>query len=767
MSNLIYPARSAGGAEGYQVENSIVVDSTKNFVRTMGLATNSLDWCVSMWIKRSAINGTIQQLVRGYYSSTIYSLVTIYNDEALYAVDVSHNNVYNWMYSVKKQRDPAKWIHVLYHHDSVNQFVGFYVDGVLDVQGGVLGGGAETRYDMCLINQGTFLNYLLYSCDMYAAEVVLLDGLVLPPESFGEWHPDNDKVWRPIDVSGLDYSGANSCHLDFKDATSATTLGYDVSGNDNHWTPTNIAVEDQSTDTPSNNCCTLNSIEKPETRSLTNGNRTGASTSGWYVARGTTQLPETGKWYFEFELTGSGAADCGIGVQTIDDTVSTWIGAAGAGYGYNNTGIYIDGALTTVDDTTFVVGDILQCFVDMDTGDLWFGFNNYWVNGGDPVAGTGANVTGITSEHFFCTNGNGTTAIGTARFNPDEFSYTPPTGGKALTSKNLPYVAIKNSQEYFDINLYTGNATARTIETTNKADHVVIKNRDQADEWKVLDSVRGATKELSWDSTNIESTDANGLTSFGVETGFDLGTGAAGYNDSGEGFVSYNWTKGAIPGFDIVEYAGDGLAGHNIPHTLGVVPEMFMVKAVDRVASWYVYNKTVGATSSLVLDSPAAAISNIAWFNNTEPTSVQFTLGTAVSLNSSISNYVAYLWSSVPGFSKVFSYTGNGLADGPFVHMGFKPRFVMVKAVTQALSWWVTDWERGSSGGTGAERANPVGDSLVADGTGAEGSYSTSQDYLSNGWKLRWTSTSNNQSGVEYIGIAFAEYPFKLTGGGA
>jgi len=720
LSNLIYPARSAGGAEGYQVENSINCNMLGCLQRAF-LDGGTEAYTISCWIKRGLVTG-LDGIISTYSIGTrVGSSSEWWNEHEITSngiimtyIRIGGSIVYQGN-TPGTYNDPSAWINIVISYDPDGSGESYiYVDGVLQDTSVAHGynamTSAGTKY-ICGLRSRLFT-----MSGAYYAEYAHIEGQILTPESFGEWHPDNDKVWRPIDVSGLDYSGVNSFHLDFKDATSSTTLGYDVSGNDNHFTPyLTITTDMQSTDTPSNNVCTLNSVDAGS----------GTLSGGNLSVTGTTDR---------------------VGTISVDNLKFAWIVnvTTGGSFGVMDTD---SGTEYLADDAA---GEVVEFELDVSAGTL-----NKIVDGGvSEVVASGMPVgtyTPLVKAACVC-----------------EFDITPTDGTfKALTSKNLPDVAIKNSQEYFDINLYTGNATARTIDTTNKADHVVIKNRDQADEWKVLDSVRGATKELSWDSTNIESTDANGLTSFGVETGFDLGTGAAGYNDSGEGFVSYNWTKGAIPGFDIVEYAGDGLAGHNIPHTLGVVPEMFMVKAVDRVASWYVYNKTVGATSSLVLDSPAAAISNIAWFNNTEPTSVQFTLGTAVSLNSSISNYVAYLWSSVPGFSKVFSYTGNGLADGPFVHMGFKPRFVMVKAVTQALSWWVTDWERGSSGGTGAERANPVGDSLVADGTGAEGSYNTSQDYLSNGWKLRWTSTSNNQSGVEYIGIAFAEYPFKLTGGGA
>lgn len=148
-----------------------------------------------------------------------------------------------------------------------------------------------------------------------------------------------------------------------------------------------------------------------------------------------------------------------------------------------------------------------------------------------------------------------------------------------------------------------------------------IKNRDQADEHKLTDSVRGATKELSSDSTNAETTDANGLTAFNSD-GFSLGTGANGYNDSGEDFVAWNWKEDTASGFDIVTYTGTG-ANQTIAHSLSSsTPKFVIVKDRGGTNNWAVYhasNTAEPASDYLLLDTTAATADDATYWNDTSP----------------------------------------------------------------------------------------------------------------------------------------------------
>ena len=113
-----------------------------------------------------------------------------------------------------------------------------------------------------------------------------------------------------------------------------------------------------------------------------------------------------------------------------------------------------------------------------------------------------------------------------------------------------------------------------------------------------------------------------------------------------------------------------------------------------------------------------------------------------------------YCFHSVDGYSKVGSFIGNGNADGPFVHCGFRPAYVMVKRTDAAGAWAIIDTSR-------SEYNLSVG-YLIPNTTATENTAtSNSIDVLSNGFKLRGTGATFNASGVTLIFIAFAEMPFK------
>jgi hypothetical protein len=280
---------------------------------------------------------------------------------------------------------------------------------------------------------------------------------------------------------------------------------------------------------------------------------------------------------------------------------------------------------------------------------------------------------------------------------------------------------------------------------------VWIKNRDQADQHKLIDAVRGATKKLCPNDANAEATEADGVTAFNAD-GFALGTGAGGYNDSGEKFASWNWKEGTIPGFDIVTYTGTGVA-HTESHSLGVVPDLIIVKSTAGSKNWKAYHSSNTSTPedyALTPDLDYAKTDNTGWWNDTAPTSTVFTVGTHGDVNADTSTYMAYLWAEVEGFSKFGAYEGNGNADGAFVWCGFKPAYVLCKAINTTSTWNIFDNKR--------EGYNVDNDSLFVDTTAAEGTADLI-DLLSNGFKLRIGTDPNVAE--TYIFAAFAEAPFK------
>ena len=214
-------------------------------------------------------------------------------------------------------------------------------------------------------------------------------------------------------------------------------------------------------------------------------------------------------------------------------------------------------------------------------------------------------------------------------------------------------------------------------------------------------------------------------------------------------------------GFSVVTYTGTG-ANATVGHGLNATPAMIMVKNRDSGAiGGAVYHTSLGATKYLKLfqtttGSDQEAIDNTAW-NGGSPTfnSSVFSVGSLNRTNSS-QQMVAYCFAAVAGYSAFGKYTGNGVPDGPFVYLGFRPRFVLFKRTDAANDWVIHDSSRNTF--------NVVDDFLKPNLSNAEGAYSTSGhgvDFLSSGMKLRTDSGQLNASTGTYIYAAFAEVPFK------
>ena len=348
-----------------------------------------------------------------------------------------------------------------------------------------------------------------------------------------------------------------------------------------------------------------------------------------------------------------------------------------------------------------------------------------------------------------------------------------------LSTANLPDPAINPAQgsspaDYFGAVLYTGNNATQSIDVGFATDFTWIKVRNVADNHFLYDNVRGATKYLSSDTTSAEGTIANGLTSF-TSTGFNLGDSGS-TNNASNNFAAWNWkangsgvsnTDGSITstvsantesGFSIVSYTGNGTAGATVGHGLSSVPDMVIAKDRDDPFTgnaWPVYHTANGATKVLYLEKTnSVGTSSVIW-NNTEPTTSVFSLGSWNGINKSGDNYIAYCFHSVEGFSKFGSYTGNGSTDGPFVYTGFRPAFVMTKATNSTQSWVMVDNERA---GYNVENYR-----LFAESSNAESTTTPIVDLLSNGFKWRNNFGNFNGSGTNYIYMAFAENPFKYS----
>ncbi|KKM04534.1 hypothetical protein LCGC14_1763280, partial [marine sediment metagenome] len=487
----------------------------------------------------------------------------------------------------------------------------------------------------------------------------------------------------------------------------------------------NLAATDQVTDSPTNNFCTMNPLSPVGTPpTYTEGNLQ-VHDGTVHAITATDIITHKAYWEIYINTFSSGGLLWGIWDITGNPAdassytaaaVYCWIASSTGAGDYYVAGVDDSGAHGNTAAT-----DKLMFAYDPDTGKFWLGVNGVW-NEGDPAAGTGAGMTvgaGIRARMtpYYATNGGAGGGLSHFNFGQDstnvstgnaddngygDFEYDVPAGFLALCSANMtdPSWMTDYTEDYvddgFNVVLYTGNSTTGQSITGvgHQPDMVVIKNRETVVEWKVIDSVRGATKELNWDSTNAESTDAQGLTSFDAD-GFTLGTTSdTGYNENTKDMVSYNWKESTTYGFDIVQFTGTSSA-HTENHGLGVVPECIILLCETAGQNHAVYHIGMDASApedyGMFLDLTLVRQDNTALWNDTAPTSSVFTVGTAGDTNGSGKVYVGYLFASIEGFSKFGSYEGNGSVDGPFLYCGFRPAFVIVKGVTSPQTWMVTD----------------------------------------------------------------------------
>jgi len=338
---------------------------------------------------------------------------------------------------------------------------------------------------------------------------------------------------------------------------------------------------------------------------------------------------------------------------------------------------------------------------------------------------------------------------------------------------------INKPNEYFNTKLYTGDDTNnREISLGLTPDLTWIKARNVAYGHILFDRIRGLGFSLNSNNTNADRNVGSefGWSNSGCTTdSFTVDRGSnESLNESGRPMVAWNWkangtgsanTDGSISstvsasttsGFSIVTYDGTGSAGATVGHGLGVAPSMILAKKMDGAASnWAVYHKSLGATKYLILNSTTASVTSNTRWNNVEPTSSVFTVGSSGDVNNNGETVVAYCFAEKKGFSKFGSYTGNGNADGPFIYTGFKPAWVMCKVTSATDSWVVYDNKR--------DTFNVTEQILRPNTSGAEGTESGAKmDLLSNGFKLRGSGGGlgqTNSSGASYIYMAFAENP--------
>jgi len=782
----------------YEIDRSLRFNSSDSprLDRTPSSDGNRKTWTKSFWIKRGTID---RRMLFGVYTSgSDVAVIELGSSNNLHFYD--YNSGYR-LHLVTTQvfRDPSAWYHIVIALDTTQSTssnrVKIYVNGEQ-----VTSFSTETYPSQDLdgkFNTGSLLesigtegtNHRL-NLDGYLAEVNFIDGSALTPSSFGETKIDTGQ-WVPKKYAGS--YGSQGWYLDFSDnsGVTATTLGKDSSGNGNNWTPANLSVtagtgNDSLEDTPTNNFPTLNPINNPVNSTLAEGNLRMSGTDNF--AATTFLLPKSGKWYVECSKYGDTKTQS-VSVTRAGTAMTNYNGYLGLADNveYVSNGELGNRTRGDTSDATAWSSDadaLIGIAVDMDNGAVYFAHDNTWQNSGNPTSGaskTGAVATDLLTdnngEHFIAVHGYnaGSTYGMYVNFGQRAFTYSPPTGYEKLCTANLPDPTIEKPTDYFNTVLYTGNGSTNAITGVGfQPDLVWIKERNASENHCFYDSLRGVTKRYIPNSTADQATVSDGLTAFGTD-GFTLGANDES-NTSGQLYVAFCWkggssavanTTGSIntsvranttTGFSNLSYTGNATAGATIGHSLGAVPQWMIIKRTSD--NWIVYHhKSSSSPEDDYYEWQGAggkATSGAFMWNNTLPTSTVATLYSDGAVNASGDTIYWWGWTGINGLSKFGNYTGNGSADGPFVHTGFKPAWVMVKGGGHWLVWH--DKVPGYNVNTTALLSNAPNaeEALTAWGI----------DFLANGFKVRGDGANRNQSGVNFIYMAFASSPFKYSTGG-
>jgi hypothetical protein len=266
-----------------------------------------------------------------------------------------------------------------------------------------------------------------------------------------------------------------------------------------------------------------------------------------------------------------------------------------------------------------------------------------------------------------------------------------------------------------------------------------FKFKSGTSDWSLADRLRGA-QELYPNLTSAEAARATFT--------FDYQDGWFNSNTVSNVFQSYNFRR-ASSFFDVVCYTGTG-AARTVTHNLTVAPEMMIVK--DRTSSsydWRVYSATLTATKYLKLNGDSGEATSSAVWNDTSPTASVFTVGSNATVNGNGDNYVAYLFATCAGVSKVGSYTGTGTTLQ--VNCGFTAgaRFVLIKRTDSTGDWYVWDSARGIVAGN-----DPY---LLLNSTAAEVTGTDYVDTYSSGFEITSTAPAAiNANGGTFIFLAIA-----------
>jgi len=814
--------------------------------RTPSSAGNQTKWTFSFWVKRSSLSDSYRRILSVGSSGSASNLCAL---QFRSATDGNTLQLARWdsggnltdSYTAAVFRDVSAWYHFVVVWDTGNstaadRFI-VYTNGVRQT----LSGTTPSENQTTSINSTAthYIGKYAYAddgfFDGFLSNVYLIDGQALDASYFGFTNPLTN-TWRPKKLSSSVEFGTNGFYLPFDtDGAGTIGIGTDRSGRGNNWSlngfvttaagiqanpnimpdsPSGISFSTAPTSgigtttgmTKPSNYATLNPLfPNPNGGTYSNGNLRIATAAGIGHYRANVGM-STGKWYWEtVPVSGATPGVHGIGNDTVLPSQNPGQSTGSFGY-YSATGYKQTSGTDAAYGSTYTYGDVIGCAYDATNGKIYWSKNGVWQNSSDPVVGTNAAFTSVTSTPYyplFCAGSSSNTVTVDTNFGQKPFKFPPPAGFQPLALANTPRPTIARPDQFVGIVTYTGTGATRSLNVGFKPDFVWIKERGASGGPVLYDSVRGATKHLASHSVDPEGTDTDALTSFD-NNGFSLGSGYTikSANGSTRTYVAWAWkaggqigvgrsvmindvgyatttaaglTAGTIAptgasintksGFSIITYTGK-TGSQTVPHGLGKIPSFIIIKNRTDADDWAVYHTSLTNNNYMNLNSDTSQSSSVNMWNDTDPTTTVFSLGSAGGsdavnrVNNNGKNYVAYCWAEIPGFSKFGTYVCNNSSDGPTIITGFRPKIVILKCFDSTSNWAVYDSERNKS--------NPMSNTLAWNSSNAENTPDYGDiDFLSNGFKIRAGSGGYiNNTPDDFIWMAFAEAPAQNLFGG-
>ncbi|GEM_PF-3348312 len=661
-------------------------------------------WTFSTWFKRG---GEV------YFLNDTYCLLGTTAPTSYDNIFISSNNYIDIQFSGGSSgryytaplfRDITNWYNLVISVDTTlataADRVKVYINGVesefsysnyvtQDYNGGV--GWQQAHY----VGRNYSGNYFLG----YMAETQLITGQQLLPSSFGE---SKNNIWIPKKYTGT--YGANSFYLDY---SNPSHFGEDQSGRGNDFTDYYFTTDNQVIDTPTNNYPVINELALGVT-DLLDGNLKADSV---LAGLSTMRIPNSGKWYAEY--TAAAGTEM-VGVGTEKRTVATYLGSDAYGWTYHGSAVKYHIGADGSYGLTFGAGDVIGIAVDSDAKTITMYKNN---------VSQGIMYSSLPDDLFF---GVGQGSGGTLNFGQLGFTYSPPTGFKALCADNISDPLISDSKT----GCVTDSALGSAIESN------IAAARSSWSAW--IDIYKNLSNLESWD-VRFSDDPTNSIH-------FDT--------DAAKGTKQTLVSGDTYTGVSLRVESGYGVFTTEISHTTGSdtnqahgldSAQVGIAKLTNIAGSLYLTHPGLTSNYNIRIDPSPAEAETATQYVSVDNTNI--TIKSAAPTGT----YRVIALMEIEGFSFLGVHTGNNNADGPYTHTGFRTALGLYKNKDDIDNWLFFTKDRLGY--------NVDNNELHPNTNDIEGT-TDFLDFLAYARKIRTIDVELNAVGEKYISIEFAGQPF-------